>query len=139
MTAAAAAPRPRRYRSLPEKLGSVILGFESIVVFLVGLVIYGLKALPEPIAPWWGIVAGSVLFVVTIALSGTLRWAWGRAAGWGLQILIALGAFLVPGILIAALVFGGMYAYAMIGGSRIERRMSAEAAARAAAGDQAQP
>lgn len=117
------APRAGRYRTLPEKVGSVVLAFESIVVFLAGLVIYGLKALPDGVADWWGIVAGAVMFVLLVAVSGTLRWAWGRATGWAAQLVIALGALLVPSILLVTIVFGGLYAYAMIGGSRIERRV----------------
>lgn len=117
------APRARRYRTLPEKIGSVVLAFESIVVFLAGLVIYGLKALPDGVADWWGIVAGAVMFVLIVAASGTLRSAWGRAAGWAAQLVIALGALLVPSILLVTIIFGGLYAYAMIGGSRIERRV----------------
>ena len=117
------APKPRRYRTLPEKVGSVVLGFESIVVFLAGLVIFGLSALPDGIPRWWGIVAGSVGFVVTVAASGTLRWAWGRVLGWVIQIVIALGAFFVPAILLVTIIFGALYAYAMIGGAKIERRV----------------
>lgn len=122
-TESAPAPRPRRYRTLPEKVGSVVLAFESIVVFLAGLVIYGLRALPDGVADWWGIVAGAVMFVVTVAASGTLRWTWGRVLGWIIQIVIACGAFFVPSILLITIIFGGLWAFAMIGGSRIERRV----------------
>lgn len=117
-------PRPRRYRTLPEKVGSIVLGFESIVVFLAGLVVFGLKSLPSGIADWWGIVAGGVMLVVLLATSGTLRWTWGRVLGWVLQGVIALGAFLVPAILLITVVFGGLWAYAMIGGARVERRIT---------------
>ncbi len=48
--------RVRRPRGAQESLGSVVLGFESIIVFLGGLVVYGLRALPGGIEPWWGIV-----------------------------------------------------------------------------------
>lgn len=120
------APRPGRYRTLPEKLGSVVLGFESIVVFLAGLVIYGLGALDGRLPDWWGVVAGAVMFVVTVAASGTLRWRWGRILGWAIQVVVALGAFFVPAILLITFVFGALYAYAMIGGSKIERRVAAQ-------------
>ncbi|MGI6879792.1 DUF4233 domain-containing protein [Microbacterium sp. gxy059] len=123
-------PRPRRYRTLPEKVGSVVLGFESITVFLAGLAIFGLRALPEGIAPWWGVVGGSVMFVLLVAFSGTLRWRWGRIGGWVLQGIIALGALLVPAILLITIVFGSLWAYAMIGGGKIERRVAAERAVR---------
>jgi len=123
---ASRAPAPRRYRTLPEKVGSVVLGFESIVVFLAGLVIYGLGALDGRLPDWWGIVAGAVMFVVTLAASGTLRWTWGRILGWAIQLVVALGAFFVPSILLITIIFGALYAYAMIGGSKIERRVAAQ-------------
>jgi hypothetical protein len=118
-----------RYRSLPEKLGQVVLGFEAIVVFLAGLVVYGLGALPEPIADWWGIVGGAVVALAMLATTGMLRRPSGFAVGWVLQAVVALGAFIVPAILIVALVFGGMWAYATIGGGRIEQRIAAQRAA----------
>ena len=123
------APRAPRYRSLTEKIGSVVLGFEAIVVFLAGLSIFGLRALPGQIAPWWGIVAGAVVGLLMIVTSGLLRYRWGVAVGWALQIVTALGAVFVPAILVVTLVFGGMWAYATIGGARIERRVSAQRAA----------
>ncbi|WP_203135258.1 DUF4233 domain-containing protein [Microbacterium sp. JZ31] len=120
------APKAPRYRPLPEKLGQVVLGFEAIIVFLAGLVIYGLRALPEPIAPWWGIVAGVVVALAMLVTTGLLRRPWGFIVGWGLQVVVALGAILVPAILIVALVFGSMWAYATIGGARIEQRVQNE-------------
>ncbi|WP_110589052.1 DUF4233 domain-containing protein [Microbacterium suaedae] len=125
--------RPRRYRTLPEKVGSVVLAFEAIVVFLAGLVLYGLRALPEGVPPWWGIVAGAVMFVALLVVSGALRWRWARVAGWVLQGVIALGALLVPSILLITIIFGGLWAYAMIGGAKIERRVQEQR--RAAEGD----
>lgn len=120
------APAAPRYRSLPEKLGQVVLGFETIVVFLAGLAIYGLRALPEGVPPWWGIVAGVVVALAMLVTTGLLRHPWGFAVGWALQAVVALGAFAVPSILLVALVFGGMWAYATIGGGRIERRLAQE-------------
>lgn len=114
--------RVRRTRGARESLASVVLGFESIVVFLGGLVIFGLRALPEPIADWWGIVAGAVLGLVMILAVGVLRHPWGIALGWALQGLVALGALLVPALAFVALVFGAMYAYATIKGGELDRR-----------------
>ncbi|MGV9768181.1 DUF4233 domain-containing protein [Microbacterium sp. NPDC003461] len=120
--------RPLRYRPLPEKLGQVVLVFEAIVVFLGGLTVHGLQAMPDGMPSWWGIVAGSVVAVLMFAVSGLLRWDWGFALGWALQAVVALGALLVPAILLIALIFGGMWAYATIGGARIESRVSAQRA-----------
>lgn len=124
----AAAPRQRRPRGAAESLATIVLGFESIVVFLGGLVIYGLRVLPEPVAPWWGIVAGSVVAVLMILTTRFVRYPWGIALGWVLQAIVALGAILVPALGLVALVFGGMYAYATIKGAALDRRNATAAA-----------
>lgn len=122
MTAEAPAPRPRRPRGAAESLASIVLAFESVIAFLGGLVIYGLKALPAPIAPWWGIVAGTVVAVLMIVTARLVRYRWGIVLGWVLQVIVALGALLVPALGIVALIFGGMYGYATIKGAAIDRR-----------------
>ncbi|WP_127474807.1 DUF4233 domain-containing protein [Microbacterium sulfonylureivorans] len=123
MTEAEAPERraPRR-RGAAESLASIVLAFESIIAFLGGLVIYGLKALPEPIEPWWGVVAGSVVAVLMILTGRFVRYPWGIAFGWALQVVVALGAIFVPALLIVALIFGGMYGYATIKGAQLDRR-----------------
>jgi hypothetical protein len=126
-------PRARRRRGAAESLGSVVLGFESIIVFLGGLVVYGLDAL-DPVAPGWGIAIGSALAVLLILTSGLLRHRWAIVLGWVWQLVLALGAFLVPALLVVALIFGAMYAYATIKGADLDRR-SARRAADATNGD----
>ncbi len=121
-TPAARRPTQRRRRGAAESLASIVLAFESIIVFLGGLAIYGLDALPDGIAPWWGIVAGSVLAVLMILTGRVVQYRWGIALGWVWQVVVALGAILVPALGLVALVFGGMYAYATIKGSALDRR-----------------
>jgi len=99
-----------------------VLAFESIIVFLGGLAIYGLKVLPAGIEPWWGIVAGAALALLMLLTSGGLRHRWGIVVGWALQVVLALGGILVPALLIVAVVFGGMWAYATIKGASLDRR-----------------
>jgi hypothetical protein len=134
-TPAAKSVRRRRARGAAESLGAIVLGFESIIVFLAGLVVYGLKATPAGIEPWWGIVAGSVVALLMILLSGLLRHRWAIVVGWILQVVVALAAIFVPAILIIALIFGGMWGYATIKGASLDRRnarLAREAAATAA-------
>ncbi|GAB3601997.1 DUF4233 domain-containing protein [Microbacterium aureliae] len=119
MTAPAA---PRRIRGARESLVSIVLAFESIIVFLGGLTVYGLRALPAGIEPWWGIVGGAVLAVLMIVTGRVARWTGGVVLGGILQIVLALGAFLVPALLVVALIFGGMYAYATIKGGALDER-----------------
>lgn len=115
-------PRRRRARGAAESLGSIVLGFESLVVFLGGLAVYGLRALPAAVPPWWGIAGGSVAAVLMILTAGVLRWRWGMALGWVLQAVVAASALLVPAMIIVAIIFGGMWAYATIKGASLDRR-----------------
>jgi Protein of unknown function (DUF4233) len=116
------APRERRARGAAESLGSIVLGFESVIVFLGGLAVFGLRALPAGIEPWWGVVAGVVMAVLMIAVSGVLRHRWGIVLGWVLQVIVALAGFLVPAFFLVALIFGGMWAYATIKGASLDAR-----------------
>ena len=128
VTTTQAAGRPRRARGAAESLGSIVLAFEAVVVFLGGLVIYGLKATPAGVEPWWGIVAGAVLAALMILVGRLLRYPWGIALGWVLQFVVALGAILLPAVGVVALIFGGMWAYATIKGASLDRRNAALAA-----------
>jgi hypothetical protein len=117
-----AAPRERRPRGAAESLATIVLAFESIVVFLGGLAIYGLQALPDSVGQWWGIVAGAVVAVLMILTTRVVRYPWGIALGWALQVVVALGAILVPSLGLVALIFGGMYGYATIKGASLDKR-----------------
>jgi hypothetical protein len=119
---AEAAPREPRPRGAAESLATIVLAFESVVVFLGGLAIYGLKALPDSVDQWWGIVAGVVVAVLMILTTRVVRYPWGIALGWALQVVVALGAILVPSLGLVALIFGGMYGYATIKGASLDRR-----------------
>lgn len=121
-------PKPRRYRPLQEKIGQIVLVCESLVAFLGGLVLFGLNA-TAGLPSWAGIVAGCAMGVACVIASGLLRWRWGYAVGWALQGVFLLGGFLEPGLFIAGLVFGGFWAYAVIGGARTERRVQRQRAA----------
>jgi hypothetical protein len=127
-SAGAPSPRSRRQRGAAESLGAVVLGFESLIAFLGGLVIYGLRALPESIPPWWGIVAGTGVAALMIVTAGLLRHPWAIAVGWLLQVVVALGAIFVPALLLVALIFGGMWAYATIKGASLDARNARRAA-----------
>lgn len=114
--------RQPRARGAQESLAQVVLAFESVVVFLAGLVVYGLGVLPEGVESWWGIVGGSVVALIMLLASGMMRWRWGIVVGWILQLVLASAAVLVPAILIVVLLFGGMWAYATIKGAALDRR-----------------
>jgi hypothetical protein len=108
-----------------QKLAPIVLGFESIVVFLAGLTVFGLKALPAGVPPWWGIVGGGIVGLACIAVAGMITKPWAITAGWVLQVIIALSAILVPAILLVVVIFGGMWAYATIMGAKLDARRPA--------------
>ncbi|MBW8763175.1 MAG: DUF4233 domain-containing protein [Microbacterium sp.] len=117
--------RVRPQRTLVQKLAPIVLGFESIVVFLAGLTVFGLKALPAGVPPWWGIVGGAVMGLACIAVAGMITKPWAITAGWVIQAIIALSAVLVPSILLVVVIFGGMWAYATIMGAKLDARRPA--------------
>ncbi|SMG47265.1 DUF4233 domain-containing protein [Agreia pratensis] len=116
--------RPTRPASVRRSLGSIVLGFESIVMFLAALVAFGLKALPA--LPALG--GGAVLCVALVAGAGLLRFRWGYAFGWVLQAAIIASAFLVPVMWIVGILFVGLWTYCMVVGARIDREKAAAAA-----------
>ena len=85
-------PRVRRQRGARESLASIVLGFESIVVFLAGLTVFGLRALPEQIPSWWGIVGGVVVAIAMILTAGAITRPGAIGVGWTLQLIVALAA-----------------------------------------------
>lgn len=124
----AARTRTRTPRTLTQKLGAIVLGFEAIVVFLAGLTVYGLKALPQGIAPWWGIVGGGVLALAMIVLAGAIARPGAIAVGWVLQAVVLAASVIVPAVALVALIFGGMWGYATIMGARVDRKAPLRAA-----------
>lgn len=119
------AVRARRQRGAEESLAQVVLGFESIIVFLGGLAVYGLSALPAGITSWWGIVAGSVLALLMILTTARLNSRSGITLGWVWQGVVVLGGIVVPALVVVGVIFGAMYAYATIKGRALDRRNAA--------------
>jgi hypothetical protein len=109
--------RPRTPRTARQDLGSIILGFELIVVFLGGLVLFGLKSLPAAIALGGGL-AMVVAMAATILL---LRFNWAFVLGWILQLIVVAAGFLVPAFFIVGVIFTGMWTYAMVTGAKLDR------------------
>lgn len=126
-----AAARPAAEpRSLQQSLAAVVLGVEVLVVFLAALVIWGLARGEEdgPLPAWVALAAGGVIIVCLIATIGLLRYRWAYTLGWVLQVLILASGFLNPAMFVVGALFGGMWWYAMVAGSRLDRQRAAAAA-----------
>lgn len=123
------APAPR---SLRRSLASIVLAFEIFVVFLAALAIWGLAvdgATPFGLPRWSILVVGGVVLLLTIVTIGLLRHEWAYWLGWAIQIVILASGILNPAMFIVGIVFGGMWAYCMIVGARIDRNRAAHDAA----------
>ncbi|MET0725348.1 MAG: DUF4233 domain-containing protein [Leifsonia sp.] len=116
------AARVRRARTLTESLGSIVLGFELVVVFLAALVNYGLPTAGlVSIGPVGGLVSGGVLCLLIIVAIGLLRHPVGIWLGWAVQAIIILAGLLNPVMFFIGAIFAAMWTYAMISGARIDR------------------
>ena len=56
-----------------------------------------------------------------LATIGLLRHRWAYVLGWALQVLILASGFLNPAMFVVGAIFGGMWAYCMVVGARIDR------------------
>ncbi len=111
-------PRIRRQRSVTELLTSVVLGFESIVIFLAALVIFGLKDLPPIVA----LVGGWSLALVMILTVLILRYRAGIVVGWVLQAVVIAAGFIQGAMFFVGIVFVAAWTFAIVAGARLERK-----------------
>jgi hypothetical protein len=119
-------------RSLQRSLASIVLGFELFVVFLAALAIWGLAVdteMPFGLPRWSILVVGGVVLLLTVITIGLLRHAWAYWIGWGIQVVILASGILNPAMFIVGAVFGGMWAYCMVVGARMDRNRAAHDAA----------
>jgi uncharacterized protein DUF4233 len=124
------APAAGAPRSVRRSLASIVLGFEVIVVFLAALVIWGLAPTENgtfDLPPWIALAAGGVLILGLVATIGLLRFRWGYGVGWAIQALILASGLLNPAMYFVGAIFGGLWAYCMVVGARIDRERTASA------------
>lgn len=125
------APDEAEPRSIRRTLASIVIVFEVVVVFLAALVVWGLSreeggilGLPE----WAPLAGGGVVILGLVATAGLLRHEWAYWLGWALQAVIFASGLLNPALFVVGALFGGMWAYCMIAGGRIDRDRAASAA-----------
>lgn len=111
---------PRR-RSLVESLGAIVLIFESVVMFLAALAIFGLKALPAEQA----LIGGALLVLAIFVTAALLRWTWGVVLGSALQVVVLLTGLLVPTMWLVGTIFSLLWAYAVYTGINLDKQKKA--------------
>lgn len=110
------AGRSRRTRTVRESLGSIVLGFEAVIVFLATLVGFGLKV-AEPVVV---LVSGAVLCLALVATVGLLNRLVGFRVGWVLQFVIVASGLLVPIMYVIGGAFVALWTYCMVTGTRLD-------------------
>lgn len=118
MRVAGAASNPGAART-QRALASIVLGFELIVVFLIGMTVFGLRLLePAELGIWGGLGLCAVIVVALV----TMRFGQvGITIGWVVHALMLLSAIVLPMALIVGLIFTALWVYCMVRGARIDR------------------
>lgn len=112
-----------RNRGTKATLGSLVLVFESVVVFFATLVAFGLRAYPDPAIIW---AVGLSLSVILMLFPAVLGKPASYALGWLLQLLVLSLGIWVPLMFVVGTIFIGMWAWGMIAGGTIDRARRAK-------------
>lgn len=117
--------RLKRRRGLRESLVSIVMGCEVFVAFLVAIGLAGLGAL-DPVTAY---VGGGVFILLALVAAGRARFTWAIALSGSLQVVAVLSGLLEPILFLVGGGFLAFWLYAVIMGTRIDRRNAALAAA----------
>lgn len=108
---------PKRQKSTRRALSSIVLGFESFVVFFATLAAFGLEVAPAEQV--WTVGLG--LAFACILAPAVLRGPIGYAFGWLLQFAILSTGFWLWGMWLIGIIFLGLWIWAQVIGSTIDR------------------
>lgn len=110
-------------RSTRKALASIVLGFELIIVVLIGLTIFGL-GVTDP--RWIGLLIGGVLAVMCITSLGFMRLGEvGITLGWITHALMLATAFILPVSLFVSAIFTALWIYCIVRGKKIDEQRAA--------------
>jgi hypothetical protein len=107
-----------RNKSTKRTLGSLVLVFESVIVFFATLVAFGLEVYEDPATIWIVGLTFSFVLVITPAVLGRPG---SYVFGWILQVLLLALGFWVPLMYLLGVIFVGIWAWGMVAGGTIDR------------------
>ena len=107
-----------RNKSTKRTLCSLVLVFESVVVFFATLVAFGLEVYKDPATIWIVGLTFSFVLVLTPAVLGRPG---SYIFGWILQLMILILGFWVPLMYLLGIIFVGIWAWGMVAGGTIDR------------------
>lgn len=106
----------RRYRTITEQLGSILLAFEVVSIALCGLAIFGLRVLSPSVA-----LGGAAAFIVLMLVGiRVLRYPWGRWYVLALHVAMVLAGFVHGSMFVVGGMFLAIWVYCMVRGGRID-------------------
>ena len=110
-------------RSVQRSLGSMVLAFESFVVFFGTLVAFGLKVADAATVWTFGLIFSTVLILTPGYLGRRYSYIFGSV----LQVLLLAVSVFVPWMLLISIIFVGFWCWAMIAGATIDLANKARA------------
>ena len=110
-------------RSVQRSLGSMVLAFESFVVFFGTLVAFGLKVADAATVWTFGLIFSTVLILTPGFLGRKYSYIFGSV----LQVLLLAVSVFVPWMLLISIIFVGFWCWAMIAGATIDLANKARA------------
>ena len=110
-----------RNKSTKRTLGSMLMAFESFVVFFATLVAFGLKVADGPTVWIIGLTLSFCLILTPAVLGKKGSYAW----GWALQIIVVLLGIWVPLMYALGGIFLALWAWAMVAGGTIDKARAA--------------
>jgi len=111
----------RNTKSTQRTLGSMLMAFESFVVFFATLVAFGLKVADGPTVWAVGLTLSFLLIATPAILGRKFSYYW----GWFLQLAIVAIGIWVPLMYVVGGIFVCLWAWAMIAGSTIDKARAA--------------
>ncbi|MDO5635257.1 MAG: DUF4233 domain-containing protein [Micrococcus sp.] len=109
----------KRLRSVRALFTSTVLCLQAVVLFFVGMTIYGLNR-EDPNAVWF-IVGYSALAVIAVLSCALVRKPVGIAIGWGIQAATIASAFWEYSMLVIGPLFALAWWYAVTKGDQLDR------------------
>ena len=115
----------KRTKSSKRALASIVLSFESFVIFFATLTAFGLKSadpssnLPGTTAIW---AIGLSFAIAAILTPAVLRSPAGYILGWVIQAALLVSGFWLWGMFLIGAILVGLWVWALIAGGKLTRR-----------------
>lgn len=107
------------------RMGAVVLGAQSVIVFFGALVARGVATATGDDAGATYLIVGSALAVLCLVAAGMMRTPYGVTLGWLIQLATFLGALVVPLMLAVGVIFTALWVTCLWQGTKIDRMQAA--------------